>query len=199
MHLLAFLVALPAAAALLVIVDGAARRVTAAVYLAGLLTCFGVSATYHLLGRYPYPRLNGWLRRVDHAAIFLLVAGTFTPVAASVTAGAARLALLGGVWASSLTGLALKLLRRAWRFATSLYLVIGWFAVALLPLLLGRAGGFVTTLVLLGGIIYTVGAVLFLTGRPRRPARRFGAHEIWHSFTVAAAAVHFWAVALLLG
>ena len=181
---------------MLTTVHDTGARIAAGVFLAGLGLCFGVSAAYH--SRAWSQRLHDRWQRADHAAIFLLIAGTFTPVVWRLTQGGVRTALLGGVWFAALTGLMLKLLHRAWRVATAMYLVLGWLALPLLPWLWSRFGAPVVLLLLLGGVLYTVGAVLFLQRRPFPNAHHFGFHEVWHAFTLAAAGAHLAAIFVLL-
>ena len=195
-HRVAAMIAPLAGVPLLLSIEQGTAQVAAAVFVLGLTICFGTSAFYHACPR--EGRALEWLQRADHAGIFILIAATFTPVCFAITSGGAQVALLCGVWSVALCGLVLKLARRAWRLTTALYLVLGWMALPMLPWIYSRFGLEVVALLFIGGVLYTVGATLFLSRRPFREARRFGFHEVWHSFTVAAAASHFAAVATLL-
>ena len=123
--------------------------------------------------------------------IFVLIAGSFTPVVVLALHGPWRWGLLGAVWAIALCGVALKCLalERFPRLGGGLYIALGWLGVVAAPALLHRP--FVGLVFLLGGILYTVGAALFASGRPRLSPSWFGYHEAWHTFVVAAGVLMF--------
>mgnify|MGYP006275521929 CR=1 FL=1 len=196
LHLLALPLLVPAASTLLVHRQSGSSRAAVTVFLLGLLLCFGVSAAYHRAAR--TPRSQAVLRRLDHGAIFLLVAGTFTPFAVLGLDSALSVPVLAGCWGLAGLGFLLKVIGRAWRLGTALYLVLGWSALPLMPFLDPRAGVAAGVLFLAGGVIYTVGAVLFLTHRPRAASTVFGFHEFWHLATVLGSVTHFTAVLLLV-
>ncbi|MEW9551310.1 hemolysin III family protein [Nonomuraea sp. NPDC050783] len=173
-------------------------RLAAAVYsiTSGLL--FGISATYHRgsLG----PRLAGVLQRVDHANIYLIIAGTYTPFALLALEGAARVAVLCVIWGGAFAGV---LFRMFWRGAprwlsTSLYLLLGWTAIFVMPELLEGAGVAAVVLVAVGGVFYSAGAVVYGLRRPDPSPRWFGFHEVFHAFTVAAYLVQYVAVSIVV-
>jgi hemolysin III len=195
-HQYAFFVALAAGAALVVLARGGEARVAVAVYALSLCAMFGASALYHRIDWQPRPR--AWLRRLDHSMIFVLVAGTYTPFAVLVLAPALGWTLLGVVWGGALAGIALSLLwvdAPRW-LSAAVYVALGWVAVVGLPQLWDRAGAMAVALLATGGVLYTVGAVVYARRRPDPAPRIFGYHEIFHVLVIAAAAVHFAAIAV---
>jgi hemolysin III len=163
-----------------------------AIYCAGLLAMLGCSGAYHLL---PASAWKPVLRRLDHAAIFLKIAATYTPFALVNLGGATGLGLLAAVWSVALLGATAKLLLpNDWdRFAIVLYLALGWSGVALIgPLVVALPRG---ALVLLaaGGIVYSLGVIVFV--RERLPYQT----AIWHAFVLVGTACHFGAVTLAAG
>jgi hemolysin III len=195
-HQYAFFVAIAAGAGLVVLARGAEARVAVAVYALSLCAMFGASALYHRIDW--SPRWNAWLRRLDHSMIYVLVAGTYTPFALLVLAPALGWTILGVVWAGALVGVVLSL---AWidmpRWLTAvLYVALGWVAVVALPQLWDRAGIMAVALLATGGVLYTLGAVVYARRRPDPSPRVFGYHEVFHVLVIAAAAAHFAAVAL---
>jgi hemolysin III len=194
-HQYAFFVALAAGAALVVFARGGEARVAVAVYALSLCAMFGASALYHRIDWQPRPR--AWLRRLDHSMIFVLVAGTYTPFAVLVLAPALGWALLGVVWGGAVAGVVLSLLwvdAPRW-LSAALYVALGWVAVVGLPQLWDRAGAMAVALLATGGVLYTVGAVVYARRRPDPAPRVFGYHEVFHVLVIAAAAVHFAAIA----
>jgi hemolysin III len=194
-HAYAFWVALVAAATLTVLAGPGVPRVAALVYGVGLCSLFAASGTYH---RWRWdPRWRPLLRRIDHSTIFVFIAATYTPVALLVMHGTLRWAILAAVWAGALAGVVLSV---AWidapRALQALcYLVLGWVAIAALPQLVGALD--LTPLVLLGlgGVLYSLGAVVYARQRPDPWPRVFGFHEVFHVLVVLAAAVQFTAIA----
>lgn len=189
-HIVGLGVAIPAAIGLIAVVslfEGAGRAVPVAVYGAGLLAMLGCSAWYNLERR---PAWREWARRFDHAAIYAMIAGTYTPFAVQVLPPASAVLYLGLIWAVAVTGVALKFLaaRRFERASIAIYLLLGW---AILP----YAGPFLreletSTLVLLaaGGVVYTAGVAVHLS-------RMAYQNAIWHMLVLVAAGCHFAAVA----
>jgi hemolysin III len=195
-HQYAFFVAIAAGAGLVVLARGAEARVAVAVYALSLCAMFGASALYHRIDWSPRPR--AWLRRLDHSMIYVLVAGTYTPFALLVLAPALGWTILAIVWAGALIGVVLSL---AWidkpRWLTAaLYVALGWVAVVVMPQLWDRAGVMAVALLATGGVLYTLGAVVYARRRPDPAPRVFGYHEVFHVLVIAAAAVQFAAVAL---
>ncbi|HEY9524473.1 MAG TPA: hemolysin III family protein [Thermopolyspora sp.] len=173
-------------------------RLAAAVYAVTSALLFGVSATYHR-GRLS-PRLAEALRRMDHANIYLVIAGTYTPFALLALSGAARVAVLVVVWAGAAGGV---LFRVAWLRAprwlyTTLYIALGWTAAFVLPQLMRGAGLPAVILVITGGVLYSVGGVVYGLRRPDPSPRWFGYHEVFHAFTLGAYALQYIAVSLVV-
>ncbi len=195
-HQYAFYVAVAAGAVLVVFAQGAQARVAVGVYALSLCAMFGASALYHRIDWPPRPSV--WMRRLDHAMIYVLVAGTYTPFALLVLAPALGWTLLGIVWAGALAGVALSLVwidaPRALR--ALLYVVLGWLGLVALPQLWNRVGAMAVVLLATGGLLYTLGAVVYARRRPDPSPRVFGYHEVFHVLVIAAAAVQFAAVAL---
>ena len=166
--------------------------VGAAVFGVTALMMFSASALYHLRHGSPRQRLY---QRLDHAMIYLFIAGTYTPVClvALWDSMAARV-LLVAVWALAITGVIIDIRGRPLRRgpATALYLGLGWAAVPLAPALSINPG--LGGWLLLGGMFYTVGAIFYWLQRPRRRIGIVGFHELWHLCVLAASASHFWAI-----
>jgi hemolysin III len=164
---------------------------------------FTVSAIYHT-GTWS-PRAKAFLRRFDHANIFLLIAGTYTPFSLLLLSGASRVVLLSVVWGGALVGACLHLLwidAPRWLYVP-IYLAVGWAAVFFMPSLLDGAehlgvgiGIAIFTLIVVGGVLYTCGSVVYGFKRPNPWPRWFGFHEIFHSFTVLAFISHYVSISL---
>jgi hemolysin III len=195
-HQYAFYVALAAGAALVVLARGGEARAAALVYALSLAAMFGASALYHRIDW--SPRSHAWLRRLDHSMIYVLVAGTYTPFALLVLGPALGWTTFGVVWGGALAGVAISLLWiDAPRWLTALlYVALGWVSVVIMPQLWVRAGVLAVALLATGGLLYTVGAVVYARRRPDPVPRVFGYHEVFHVLVIAAAAVHFAAIAL---
>ncbi len=198
MHAWAFVLAVPAGAMLVVFADRPAARTAAAIYAATLLLVFGTSAAYHRLAHsYEARRI---MQRVDHMMIYLLITGTYVPICLVALPPAWGISLLSVVGALALLGIVLKVLafqRFQW-VSYALYPVMGWAAVFAGPVLADRLTGLQLALVVGGGLAYTIGFPVLLLRRPDPWPKVFGYHEVWHGFTVLAAAMHFGAVALLV-
>jgi hemolysin III len=171
----------------------------AAVYAVSLCAMFGTSALYHR-GRWSPARL-AVMRGLDHSMIFVLVAGTFTPIVASVVDGTFGTVLLIVVWSGALAGIALT-----WLWASAprgvvagVYVALGWVGVLAMPDIARNAGVAALLLLLAGGILYTIGAVVYARQRPDPLPEVFGFHEVFHVFVIAAAAAHVGAVAICIG
>ena len=172
--------------------------VGASVFGASLITAYGTSALYHRLpwGR----RMFGLMRRFDHAMIFFLIAGTYTPFCLLALNNAWGITLLSVT--ASIAGLG-ALTQIAWLNAprwlsVSLYLATGWVALVAASQILQRLDFAPLTLLLIGGVAYSVGAIAYATKRPNPWPRIFGYHEVFHSFTIAGSLAHFVAVLLVL-
>lgn len=161
--------------------------VSLAIYGVALVATFSCSAGYHLIVR---PKLKSIFRRLDHAAIFLMIAGTYTPFALMKMDASWGLTLLAVVWSMAALGIAIKLFapRYLEGVSTALYLVQGWAVVVAWKPLVAAVPGHVALLLMLGGVLYTVGVVFHLWAKlPFQNA-------IWHGFVLTAASVHYAAV-----
>lgn len=137
------------------------------------------------------------LLRADHSMIFVAIAGTYTPVAALVLPRRTAAAVLTVVWAGAAVGITVRLVRRRFtskRLAAVPYVGIGWVALAVIPQLLDRLGVLGVALLVGGGALYTVGAVIFARQSPDPRPATFGYHEVFHAFVLAGAALHLVAV-----
>jgi hemolysin III len=197
-HAAAFPLALAAGVVLIALAPAGPGRLAAAIYAASAWAVFGVSATYHL-GRWSGRRYSV-LRRLDHASIYLLIAGTYTPFALLALQGGARQAVLAAVWGGASVGaLASVLWARAPRWvSTSLCVALGWIAAFVLPQLVRGAGVAAVVLAIVGGALYSVGGLVYAVRYPDPAPRVFGFHEVFHSLTVAAFATQYVAVSLVV-
>ena len=169
------------------------------VYAASLAAMLGTSAAYHR-GRWTPPKL-ALMRRLDHSMIFVLVAGTFTPIVASVVDGGFGTTLLIVSWCGAFAGIALS-----WLWSTApralvagAYVALGWVGILAMPDITRNAGVVAVSLLATGGILYTIGAVVYARQSPDPRPQVFGFHEVFHLFVIAAAAAHFAAVAICIG
>ncbi|RAG84191.1 hemolysin III family protein [Streptacidiphilus pinicola] len=174
-----------------------AARLACAVYAASAWMLFGISALYH---RFNWgPRGEAVLRRLDHSNIFLIIAGTYTPVTILLLHGARQQVLLWLVWAGALAGIAFRVFwvgAPRWLY-TPCYLALGWAAVFFLPDFFHSGGVAVTVLIIVGGLLYSVGGVIYGLKRPDPSPRWFGFHEVFHACTLAAFIVQFVGVSLV--
>jgi hemolysin III len=198
-HLWAFVAAVAAGVVLVVLADGALETVSSWVYAAALAAMFGASALYH---RFPWRSAarRVWARRLDHSTIFVFIAATYTPFALLGLGGVMRWLMLALAWAGALLGLCLEL---AWldspRWLSAVaYMLVGWVGVVTIPQLFSRMGVAVAVLLLVGGGLYTLGAVIYATQWPNPFPRILGFHEIFHLLVVAAAVTQFVAVSLVV-
>ena len=198
MHAAAFFVVIPAGIALVTVADRAAARASASIYVASLLVMLGLSGAYHRLAKSPGARR--WMQRLDHAGIFVLIAGTYVPMTIVAMPLAWGIPVLSVVAGAALTGIVVKLsgFARLQRAAYVLYPVMGWAVVIALPVLFEGLTGLQFALLVAGGLVYTLGIPVLVWRRPDPWPRVFGYHEVWHTFVVVAAALHFGAVASLL-
>jgi hemolysin III len=171
---------------------GSTRQIVAvSIFGASLVMMYGVSALYHASSRG-----LGHFQRIDHVMIYVLIAGSYTPICLLVLGGRLGMALLITVWTLAALGVFQKIV---WMHAprwlsTALYLGMGWIAVILVrPLITAGSRGFFLWL-LAGGIAYSVGAIVYAKRWPRGRGKVFGSHEIWHLFVMAGSFAHYWAI-----
>jgi len=191
LHQFAFVASIPAGVGLIVLAAHSTQtRIAAAIYALSVTALYATSALYNrLLGT---PRLRSWMRWLDHAMIYVLIAGSYTPVTWEKLPRTWSIPLLSAVWFAALTGITMKLtsLKRFRRIGGGLYFVMGWVSVLVLPQLLQELSGAEKFFLFLGGFLYMVGAILLRLQRPN-PTPSFGYHEVWHTFVFLAGASHF--------
>jgi hemolysin III len=195
-HEWAFFVSLVLGAGLIVYADTPRATLAVAIYAVSLSALFGTSALYHRVN-WQRPRARLWMRRLDHTMIFFLIAGTYTPFALLVLHGTLATAILIAVWVGAVAGTIVEMIWiEAPKWVTAIiYLQLGWVAIIAFPELWTELGVGGTLLVAAGGLLYTVGAVVYATQRPNPNPAVFGYHEVFHLFVIAAAAAQFAAVA----
>jgi hemolysin III len=198
LHQGAFFLSLVLAPLLIVGVDGAAKRAAAVVFAGSVPACFGTSALYHRVTW--TPRIRPWIRRLDHAGVYLLIAGTYTPVALLVLRGAWRPTILTIVWSGAIAAIILKFVwvtEPKW-VAAATGIALGWVAVIALPQLVVRLNAAAVILLVLGGLAYTAGAVVYARRRPDPIPAVFGYHELFHALTILAAICQYVAIAFFV-
>jgi hemolysin III len=197
-HRIAFFLALPLAAVLGLEVQTAAGRVAAIAFGTSVAAMFGASALYHTVD-WPEARRR-WMRRLDHAGIYALIAGSYTPVGLLVLNGNWRLVVLGIVWIGAAVAIALKFLwvdAPKWLSAV-IGIGLGWVAVVVFPQILDRVGIAGSLLVLAGGLAYTAGALVYALRRPDPLPAVFGYHEVFHALVIVAVAFQYSAIAFFV-
>ncbi len=194
LHLIAALLAVAGTVWLLLLADSPSGYVGAALFGTSLMLLYGTSATYHqVTWRSSWRRV---VKRLDHAMIFVLIAGTYTPFCLDVRL-AWGISLLSVVWTLAGAGILLKLIwpdGPRW-LSVALYVGLGWIALAAVSEILSRYSAPPITLLLVGGALYTIGGIVYARRRPDPWPRVFGYHEVFHAFVVGGSAVHFAAVA----
>lgn len=179
-------------AGLIWLVDAAPTpRARAAAWIYGLASVllYLTSSSYHVFAKSPKARRI--MQRADHSMIFVLIAGTFTPIAVLGVPDPWKWPALVAVWVGALGGVGLKIfaLDRYPRLGGAMYIIVGWAGIAIMPAMWDRPG--TLALIAIGGVLYTLGAILFALHRPILSERWFGYHEVWHAFGIAAGAVLF--------
>jgi hemolysin III len=188
---------MPAGAFLIAVAPTVVARIAVTLYAVSLVTVFWVSSTYHR-GSWSDSDRARWQRR-DHAAIFLLIAGTYTPFCLLALEGPWRIWLLGGVWIGAAVGILVKLYRVDLHVLSGImYLGLGWVGIFAFPQFLRELGPAAAILTIAGGVLYSAGALVLATHRPKLFPRTFGYHETWHAATSAAATCHYVAVLMML-
>jgi hemolysin III len=195
-HEWAFFISLVLGAALIVAAKTPQATLAVAIYAVSLSALLGTSALYHRVN-WKRPDVRRWMRRLDHSMIFFLIAGTYTPFALLVLDGPLADAILAVVWVGAVIGAIVEMVwieHPKW-VAALVYMSLGWVAVVAFPGMWEEMGVGGTLLVAAGGLLYTVGAVVYATQRPNPSPRVFGYHEVFHALVIVAAAAHFAAIA----
>ena len=198
-HQWAFFVSLVLGGALVIAAPGGTPRLASAIYAVSVAGLFGASALYH---RVNWKSLSArrWMRRLDHSMIFFLIAGTYTPFAVLVLDGTLSAVILIVVWTGAAAGIVLKLCwidAPKWLVALT-YVMLGWVAVAAFPDMISDLGITPTAMVAGGGLLYTLGALVYALRRPDPAPQVFGYHEIFHALVIAAAALQYAAIAFFV-
>ena len=195
LHQYAFFVSLFCGVGLILAASGGRARLAATIYAAAVSALLGTSALYHRVSWRPAARR--WMRRLDHSMIFVLIAGTYTPVALLALKGTLATAILIALWIGAIAGVVFKIAwidAPKWLFA-AVYVALGLVTAAVfgeLPAAIGWLGvaGLAT-----GGLLYVIGAVIYASGRPNPVPNVFGYHEVFHTFVLAAAGLHYAVIA----
>ncbi|MET9880111.1 hemolysin III family protein [Actinacidiphila glaucinigra] len=196
LHAGVFPLALVGGIVLIAVSRSAAAVAACSVYALSACLLFGTSAVYHR-GMWG-PRGEVVLRRLDHANIFLIIVGTYTPLAVLLLPAGQQLVLLAVVWAGAVAGIAFRMLwigAPRWLY-TPCYIALGWVAAFYLPDFARTGGTAVVVLVITGGLLYTAGAVVYGLKRPDPSPAWFGFHEVFHALTIAAFTAHYTAIVL---
>lgn len=199
LHQWAFVVSLGLGLALVLVASPGRERLAALIYALSVAGLLGTSATYH---RVNWTRAGArrWMRKLDHSMIFVLIAGTFTPFGMLVAEGTLATAVLIAVWSGAVAGIILQLSRidaPPWVSAL-VYVVLGWVAVAIMPDLVSKLGVVAALMVAAGGLIYTVGAVVYALRRPDPVPTVFGYHEVFHALVIVAAGLQYAVIAFFV-
>lgn len=199
LHQAAFTIALVVGALLIAFANENARtRTAAAVFAGSVAAMLGASALYHRVTW--SPRIRPWLRRVDHAGIYVLIAGTYTAVGLLALHGVLQRVVLAIVWTGAAAAIVLKF---AWVqapkwLAAVIGIALGWVGVAAVPQIAHAAGLAAVVLLAAGGIAYTAGALVYAFRRPDPAPRIFGYHEVFHACTLVAVACQYVAIAFFV-
>ena len=199
LHQWAFVVSVGLGLALVLVANPGRERFAALVYALSVAGLLGTSATYH---RVNWTRASArrWMRKLDHSMIFVLIAGTYTPFGLLVAEGTLATAILIAVWSGAVAGIILQLSwidAPAW-VSAGVYVALGWVAVAIIPDLLSELGLVATLMVGAGGLLYTIGAVVYARRRPDPVPTVFGYHEVFHLLVVVAAGLQYAVVAFFV-
>jgi hemolysin III len=198
LHELAFWVALGVGGLLVADATGTLRRVASAVFAGSVAACFGASALYHRVTW--TPRVRVWMRRIDHTGVYLMIAGTYTPVALLALEGRWRPSVLAVVWAGAAAAIVLKFVwvsAPKWLTA-AIGIALGWVAVVALPELARHVDPAALVLLVAGGLAYTAGAIVYARSRPDPLPTVFGYHELFHALTIVGIAFQYTAIAFFI-
>ena len=198
LHAIMFFITLPASAVLLALAHGASEWIAAAIYVLTLVGLYASSAAYHRIRWSEKARSR--MRLLDHSMIYLLIAGTYTPFGVLALDGWWRIGMLAGVWAGALFGVAVKFvgIEKLRKLGGTLYIGLGWIVIVAFPKIVDGLTTPALILLILGGLLYTGGAVVLLRRRPDPSPLVFGYHEIWHTMVVAGSVCHYLAIRTLL-
>ena len=194
LHLVCFFLAIPAGVLVIALASSPRARVGAAIYAVGLIALFGVSGAYH---RGPWsPTWRRRMQRLDHLTIFVMIAGSYTPLCLLVLRGWVAVATLVTAWAGAALGAVLAWTDggRGAAIRSGLYIALGWIALAATPQLVRHLSVAELALIAAGGVLFTVGAIFLATRWPDPFPRVFGYHEVWHTLVVAAVVCHLVAI-----
>jgi hemolysin III len=195
LHQVSFFVALAVGALVVAFADGTRATVSAAIFAASVVAMLGASALYHRVTW--SPTVRPWMRRVDHAGIYVLIAGTYTPVGLIVVHGVLRNIVLVIVWSGAAAAILLKFIwvRAPKWLSAATGLAVGWAGVAAMPQVVQNAGWPAFALLAAGGLAYSAGAVVYAVRRPDPAPDVFGYHELFHALTIVAVACQYVAIA----
>jgi hemolysin III len=195
LHLICFVISVPAGALAIAGASSGRAVLAAVIYASGMTTMFGVSALYHRRKWSPAGRRR--IRRLDHGAIFVMIAGSYTPLCLLALQGRIGTVILTAVWVGAALGFCLALSGIAEKAVVGLlcYIGMGWGMVLGLPELSRQLSGGQIALLLIGGIIYTAGGVVLGTHWPNPSPRWFGYHEVWHAMVAVACVCHYVTIA----
>jgi hemolysin III len=195
MHLVCFFLAIPAGVTVVALAQSSRGRVGALVYAVGLVSLFGVSGSYHRLN-WSATRLR-LMQKLDHGTIFVMIAGSYTPLCLTVLEGWVAWTMLAVAWIGAAAGFVLAFTggRVSRIMRGTLYIVLGWVSIVAAPQLWTNLSVAELALIATGGVLFTVGAIFLLTNWPDPFPKVFGYHEVWHLLVVAAVVCHFVAIA----
>ncbi|MET9019842.1 hemolysin III family protein [Actinopolymorpha sp. NPDC004070] len=196
LHAGTFPLSVAAGIVIVILAPSTVARIATGIFALTASLLFGVSALYHR-GTWS-PRAAGVLRRLDHANIFLIIAGTYTPFTLLLLDRQNAKVLLAIVWGGALLGVAFRVLwlgAPRWLYVP-VYVAVGWAAAFWLPDFFAHGRGAVFAMILTGGLLYSAGAIVYATKKPNPSPRWFGFHEVFHAFTVLAFIAHYVGVSL---
>jgi hemolysin III len=190
-HQSGFVLSIPAGVALVLVASSSKAKVAATIYSSSLIGSYGASALYNRC--LSTPRIRPWMRWLDHSMIYVLIAGSYTPLCLLIAPKLWGVLALTMIWTAALAGVIVKstVLRKRNRLGMAWYLIMGWAALLILPVLLPRMSATAIWLLASGGMLYTAGAVVVYFRRPNPSETLFGYHEVWHTFVTAAGACHY--------
>jgi hemolysin III len=195
LHQYAFFVSLACGVGLILAASGGRARLAASIYAVAVSALLGTSALYHRVTW--RPKARRWMRRLDHSMIFVLIAGTYTPVALLALKGALANTILIVLWVGAIGGVIFKLAwidAPKWLFAL-VYVILGLVTATVFGELPARIGWLGAAGLAAGGLLYVVGAVIYASERPNPWPKVFGYHEVFHTLVLAAAALHYAVIA----